>query len=70
MENMPFGVQHELLEFEKLTGDTSRLNMHVVYESAALRDQVLKLPFAQGINMAHNRLQEVANINNINIQKA
>jgi len=33
--------------------------MHVIYESAALRDQVLKLPFAQGINMAHNRLQEV-----------
>lgn len=60
MENTPFGVQLEFLDFEKLTDDTSRLNMHVVYESAAQRDQVLKLPFAQGINMAHNRLQDIA----------
>jgi len=59
MEGMPFGVQLEFWEFEKLTDDTSRLNMHVVYESVAHRDQVLKLPFAQGINMAHNRLQDV-----------
>ena len=34
-------------------------NMHIVYRSVALRDQLLKLPFAQGINMAHNRLQDV-----------
>jgi uncharacterized protein YndB with AHSA1/START domain len=61
MENAPYGVQLELLEFEKLTDDTSRLNMHIVYESAALRDQMLKLPFSQGINMAHNRLQEIVN---------
>lgn len=59
MENTPFGVQLEFLEFEKLTDDTSKLNMHVVYRSVALRDQLLKLPFAQGINMAHNRLQEI-----------
>jgi uncharacterized protein YndB with AHSA1/START domain len=59
MENAPYGVQLELLEFEKLTDDTSRLNMHIVYESAGLRDQMLKLPFSQGINMAHNRLQEI-----------
>ncbi len=65
MENTPFEVQLEFLEFEKLTGDTSRLTMHVVYRSVALRDQLLKLPFAQGINMAHNRLQEiVTKINN------
>jgi uncharacterized protein YndB with AHSA1/START domain len=59
MENAPFGVQLEFLEFEKLTDETSRLNMHIVYRSAALRDQLLKLPFAQGVNMAHNRLQDV-----------
>ena len=59
MENAPFGVQLEFLEFEKLTSDTSRLNMHVVYKSAALRDQMLQLPFAQGINMAHNRLEDI-----------
>ena len=59
MENTPFGVQLEFLEFEKLTNDTSSLKMHVVYKSAGQRDQVLKLPFTYGINMAHNRLQEV-----------
>jgi hypothetical protein len=59
MENTPFGVQLEFLEFEKLTEDTSRLNMQVVYRSVGVRDQLLKLPFAQGINMAHNRLQDV-----------
>ena len=61
MENTPFGVQLEFLEFEKLTDDTSRLRMHVVYRSVALRDQMLQLPFAQGINMAHNRLQDIVN---------
>src|SRR5215207_11173471 len=30
MENSSFGVQLEFLEFEKLTADTSKLNMHVV----------------------------------------
>jgi uncharacterized protein YndB with AHSA1/START domain len=60
MENTPFGVQLEIYQFEKLTDDTSRLNMHVIYESVAQRDEVLKLPFAQGLNMAHNRLQEIA----------
>ena len=59
MENAPFGVQLEVYEFEKLTDDTSKLRVHVIYESAALRDQVLKLPFAYGINMAHNRIQDI-----------
>ena len=61
MDNTPFGVQLEVYEFEKLTNDTSKLNMHVIYESAEQRDQVLKLPFAQGLNMAHNRLQDILN---------
>jgi uncharacterized protein YndB with AHSA1/START domain len=60
MENAPFGVQLEFLEFENLGDDTSKLNMHVVFRSAALRDQLLQLPFAAGLNMAHNRLQEIA----------
>lgn len=59
MENTPFGVQLEIYEFEQLTDDTSKLTMHVIYESTAQRDQVLKLPFAQGINMAHNRIQDI-----------
>lgn len=61
MENSPFAVQLEFLEFEKLTDDTSKLIMHVIYKSAALRDQMLQLPFAQGINMAHNRIQDILN---------
>lgn len=59
MENAPFGVQLEFLEFEPLADGASKLTMHVVYRSVALRDQMLQLPFAQGINMAHNRLEEV-----------
>lgn len=59
MENTPFDVQLEFLEFEQLTDDTSKLTMHIIYRSTTLRDQMLKLPFAQGINMAHNRLQDV-----------
>jgi uncharacterized protein YndB with AHSA1/START domain len=59
MENTPFGVQLEFLEFEKITDDTSKLSMHIIYRSVAGRDQILQLPFAQGINMAHNRLQDI-----------
>lgn len=61
MENTPFAAQLEFLEFEALTADTSKLTMQIIYRSVALRDDMLKLPFAQGINMAHNRLQEIVN---------
>jgi len=60
-ENMPFGVQLEFLEFEQLTHHTSKLKMHVIYESIAQKDQVLKIGMTNGINMAHNRLQDVVN---------
>lgn len=59
MENAPFDVQLEFLEFEKLTENTSKLTMQIVYRSVALRDQMLALPFAAGLNMAHNKLQEI-----------
>jgi uncharacterized protein YndB with AHSA1/START domain len=59
MENTPFGVQLEIYEFEQLTDDTCQLNVQVIFESVAHRDQMLKLPFAQGINMAHNRMQDI-----------
>jgi uncharacterized protein YndB with AHSA1/START domain len=61
MSNTPFGIQLEFYEFEKMTDNTSKLTMHVVYKSVEIRDQILKLPFAQGINMAHNRLQDIVN---------
>lgn len=61
MENTPFTTQLEFLEFEELSKSTSKLTIHIIYKSIALRDQLLQLPFAQGLNMAHNRLQEIAN---------
>jgi uncharacterized protein YndB with AHSA1/START domain len=59
MENSNFPVQLEYLEFEKLTDEKSKLTMHIVFKSVAFRNQLLQMPFAQGINMAHNRLQEI-----------
>lgn len=60
MENTSFPVQLEFLEFDKLTDDTSRLSMLIVFRTVADRNRLLQLPFAQGINMAHNRLQHIA----------
>jgi uncharacterized protein YndB with AHSA1/START domain len=59
MENAPMGVQLEIYEFEKLTDNSSKLNMHVIFESMAIRDQLLKMPFAQGLSMAHDRIQDI-----------
>ncbi|MCX2451773.1 SRPBCC domain-containing protein [Pedobacter sp. PLR] len=61
MENSPFETQLEFLEFEKLGPTTSKLSMHIVYRSVALRNQMMKLGFAPGLNRAHNRLQDIAN---------
>lgn len=61
MENTPFPVQLEFFEFEKLTEDASKLTMQIVFKSVAFRNQLLQMPFAQGLNMAHNRLQEIQN---------
>ncbi|WP_291150823.1 SRPBCC domain-containing protein [Flavobacterium sp. UBA7680] len=61
MDNANFAPQLEFLEFEGLTEDTSRLTMQIIYKSVEHRDQQLKLPFAQGLNFAHNRLQEIVN---------
>ncbi|MFI5148823.1 MAG: SRPBCC domain-containing protein [Bacteroidia bacterium] len=59
MENAFFGVQLELLTFEKITEDASKLTIQSIYESVALRDQILKLPFAYGLNMAHDKLETI-----------
>lgn len=59
MTNAHFPVQLEFLEFEALTAETSKLTMRMVFRSVADRDALLKLPFAYGINMGHNRLQEI-----------
>jgi uncharacterized protein YndB with AHSA1/START domain len=59
MENAALGVQLEVIQFERLTNDTCKLTMHTIYESISLRDQQLQMPFRQGINMAHKRMEEV-----------
>jgi uncharacterized protein YndB with AHSA1/START domain len=60
MENTPFGVQLEFVEFEKISDEASKIKIHIVYRSAAIRDEMLKMGMSQGMNMAHNRLQSVA----------
>ncbi|PST82575.1 ATPase [Pedobacter yulinensis] len=60
MENAGFPVQLEFLEFSALDNETSQLTMQIVYRSEAVRSQVLKMPFAHGLNMAHNRLQALS----------
>lgn len=59
IEKMPIGVQLEFLEFAKLTDSTSKLTMQVIYKSEKHRAEQLKLPFANGLNMAHDRLQNI-----------
>ncbi len=59
MENTPFPVQLEFLTFEKLTEHTSKLTAQIIFQSIEYRNQLMQLPFAQGINMAHDRLQEI-----------
>lgn len=58
MENTGFPVQLEYLDFEPLEEERSRLRMQIVYRSVAWRDKMLQLPFAQGLNWAHNRLED------------
>ncbi|HEY1195939.1 SRPBCC domain-containing protein [Flavobacterium sp.] len=59
MENVNFAPQLEFLEFEKLTNETSKLTMQIIYKSIEHRLTQLKLPFAMGLNMAHDRLEEI-----------
>lgn len=59
MENTPFDVWLEFLQFESVTDESSRLTMLMVYKSVEQRNEILKMPFAQGINWAHNRLEEI-----------
>ncbi|SKB84348.1 Uncharacterized conserved protein YndB, AHSA1/START domain [Sphingobacterium nematocida] len=59
MENTGFPVQLEFLEFESLTDERSKLTMHIVFKSPAFRNQLMQMPFAQGLNMAHDRLQTI-----------
>lgn len=61
MENMPIGVQLEFLEFVHLSENTSQLKIQIIYKSTEQREHQLKLRFANGLSMAHDRLQEILN---------
>jgi len=59
VEGAPFGVTLEIYNFEVLTDDTSRLNMHFIYESAEKRDQMMKMPVAENLDRSYGRLEEL-----------
>lgn len=59
MENSSFPVQLEFFEFEKINEESRKLTMQIIFKSVEFRNQLLKMSFAQGLGMAHDRLQEV-----------
>jgi uncharacterized protein YndB with AHSA1/START domain len=59
MENNSFPAQLEFLEFVKVTEHTSSLHIQMIFKSTEHRDNLLKLPFQFGLNMAHNLLEQV-----------
>lgn len=64
MENAPIGVQLEILDFKKLTDASSKLTIQIIYQSEKHRAEQLNLPFAFGLNTAHNKLEEL--LTNVN----
>jgi uncharacterized protein YndB with AHSA1/START domain len=60
-ESTPMGVQLEFLAFDYVSEDKSRLTIHSIYKSTEHRAHALKMPFAFGISMAHDKLQAIFN---------
>lgn len=58
MENTGFEPQLEFLDFKNTGDETSKLTMHLIFRTIEQRDNLLRLPFAQGINFAHDRLEK------------
>ena len=59
MENSPFPVQLEFLTFEEIGNEKSKLTIQQIFKSVEYRNQLLKMPFAIGLSMAHDRLQNI-----------
>ncbi|REC42792.1 SRPBCC domain-containing protein [Chryseobacterium sp. 5_R23647] len=59
MENSPFPVQLEFLTFEEIGNEKSKLTIQQIFKSLEYRNQLLKMPFAKGLSMAHDRLQNI-----------
>lgn len=61
MENVGFPARLEFLQFEPRGETQSRLTMQMIFKSIEDRDMQLRMPFAEGINGAHRRLEEIMN---------
>lgn len=59
MEHVPAEPQLEFLEFWPISESSSLLTIQMIYRSVAARDYTMKLPFAMGLNMAHDRLEKI-----------
>lgn len=59
MENTGFPVQLEFLDFDAVADNTSKLTIKIVFRTVTDRDNMLQLPFAYGINMAHDNLERI-----------
>jgi len=59
MENSPFPVQLEFLTFEEIGNEKSKLTIQQIFKSVEYRKQLLKMPFAKGLSMAHDKLQNI-----------
>ena len=59
MENSPFPVQLEFLTFEEIGNKKSKLTIQQIFKSIEYRNQLLKMPFAKGLSMAHDKLQNI-----------
>ncbi len=61
MENSLFPVQLEFLTFETIDNGRSKLTIQQIFKSVTYRNQLLEMPFAKGLSMAHDRLQNIVN---------
>ncbi|WP_139418611.1 SRPBCC family protein [Chryseobacterium mulctrae] len=59
MENSPFPVQLEFLTFEEIGNEKSKLTIQQIFKSVEYRNQLLKMSFAKGLSMAHDKLQNI-----------
>ncbi len=59
MENSPFPVQLEFLTFEEIGNEKSKLTIQQIFKSVEYRNQLLKMPFAKGLSIAHDKLQNI-----------
>ncbi|MDX1959461.1 MAG: SRPBCC domain-containing protein [Leptospiraceae bacterium] len=56
-EGIGLGVQLETLKFIKLNNNSSKLEVHSLFQSVEKRNLQLKMPFEFGLSMAHNKLE-------------